>query len=44
MSHKLGLSVVAEGVETAEQLAFITKNHCDIAQGYYSEKVKPWTP
>jgi len=38
MSHKLGLSVVAEGVETAEQLAFITKNHCDIAQGYYFGK------
>lgn len=38
MSHKLGLCVVAEGVETAEQLTFITKNHCDIAQGYYFGK------
>ena len=38
MSHKLGLSVVAEGVETAEQLAFITTNHCDIAQGFYFGK------
>lgn len=38
MSHKLGLCVVAEGVETAEQLEFITNNHCDIAQGYYFGK------
>lgn len=38
MSHKLGLYVVAEGVETAEQLEFITKNNCDIAQGYYFGK------
>ncbi|MFO8155692.1 MAG: bifunctional diguanylate cyclase/phosphodiesterase [Pseudomonadota bacterium] len=35
MAHKLGLEVVAEGVETAEQLAYIIGEQCDEAQGYY---------
>ena len=35
MSHKLGLKVVAEGVETPEQLKFLNENECDLAQGYY---------
>jgi len=34
MAHKLGLTVVAEGVSTKEQWAFLEKNKCDIAQGY----------
>jgi EAL domain-containing protein (putative c-di-GMP-specific phosphodiesterase class I) len=34
LGHHLGLQVVAEGVETAEQLAFLSANHCDLVQGY----------
>jgi len=35
MGHSLGLTVVAEGVETREQKKFLEKEHCDLLQGYY---------
>ena len=35
MSHSLDLEVVAEGVETEEQLALLGERDCDILQGYY---------
>jgi diguanylate cyclase (GGDEF)-like protein/PAS domain S-box-containing protein len=35
MVHSLGLKVVAEGVETAEQLEFLTSHKCDYGQGYF---------
>ena len=35
MGHALRLSVIAEGVETAEQLAFLEANGCDSYQGYF---------
>jgi EAL domain-containing protein (putative c-di-GMP-specific phosphodiesterase class I) len=35
MAHSLKLKVVAEGVETAEQLAFLRTLHCDAVQGYH---------
>lgn len=34
MSHKLGFSVVAEGVETAEMMKVLTELDCDLIQGY----------
>ena len=42
MSHKLRLQVVAEGVETAAQVKFLTDNHCDIGQGYFFSRPVPF--
>ena len=38
MSHKLGMKVVAEGVETAEQRDLLIKIGCDFGQGYLFSK------
>jgi len=41
MGHELDMTVVAEGVETLEQLQFLRSRKCDIAQGYYFSRPLP---
>lgn len=41
LGHSMNLRVVAEGVETAEQLAFLRANECDEKQGYLFSKPLP---
>ncbi len=41
MAHAIGSKVVAEGVETEEQLTFLTECECDYIQGYYFSKPLP---
>ncbi|MFL9812767.1 EAL domain-containing protein [Stutzerimonas sp. VN223-3] len=42
MAHHLKLKVIAEGVETEPQFAFLKKSHCDEFQGYYFAKPMPY--
>jgi len=41
LGRKLGMCVVAEGVETKEQLQYLVKNQCDKIQGYIFSKPLP---
>ena len=42
LGHQLNLKIVAEGVETAQQLNFLHENGCEEMQGYYfSQPVPP---
>ena len=41
MGHSLGLTLVAEGVETPEQRRFLTEHGCDRIQGYLVGKPMP---
>ena len=41
MGRNLKLKVIAEGVETAEQLAFLKQEGCDEMQGYYFSRPIP---
>jgi diguanylate cyclase (GGDEF)-like protein/PAS domain S-box-containing protein len=41
MGRSMKLRVVAEGVETREELAFLQAHHCEEAQGYYFSRPVP---
>ncbi len=41
LGHKLGMKVVAEGVETAENLLQLATMGCDLAQGYHIARPMP---
>ncbi|MFD2043928.1 EAL domain-containing protein [Ornithinibacillus salinisoli] len=43
MSHSLNMKVIAEGVETMEQFAFLSQERCDEMQGFYFSKPLPAT-
>lgn len=41
LAHNLGIRVIAEGVETEEQLAFLKRYRCHLAQGYLISRPMP---
>jgi len=42
LAHNLKMAVVAEGVETPEQLSFLRRHQCDFAQGFLIAKPMPF--
>lgn len=41
LGHRLGMTCVAEGIETESQLELLQRLHCDRLQGYYIGKPMP---
>jgi len=41
MAKSLGVKTLAEGVETEQQLRFMTEHQCDSVQGYYLSRPLP---
>ena len=44
MAHRLGLSVVGEGIETSGQLSFLHSNGCDLGQGFLLGRPQSFDP
>jgi len=38
LGHNMNMQVVAEGIETREQMLFLMRQGCDIGQGYYFDR------
>jgi diguanylate cyclase (GGDEF)-like protein len=43
LAHSLNMKVVAEGVETPEQMQYLADHDCDMVQGYYLSRPLPET-
>ena len=41
LAKKLDMKIVAEGIESKEQVEFLTAQECDLIQGYYYAKPMP---
>ncbi|WP_442763854.1 EAL domain-containing protein [Malikia spinosa] len=41
LAHSLGQKVVAEGIETDEQLSYLKRSGCDMGQGYLFSRPLP---
>ena len=41
LAKKLGMQIVAEGIETREQVDFLAEQNCDLIQGFYFAKPLP---
>ena len=41
LAKKLNMRIVAEGIETREQVDFLAEKECDLIQGYYFAKPMP---
>lgn len=41
LARNLGMTTVAEGIESADQVEFLAKNGCDLIQGFYFAKPMP---
>ena len=42
LAHRLGMTAVAEGVETRRQMTFLREAGCDAAQGFLFHRPVPW--
>ena len=41
LAKKLDMKIVAEGIESREQVDFLAQQNCDLIQGYYFAKPMP---